>query len=174
MKKRILWVTETAVLVALLVVLQGVTKAGGQYVTGSCVNMVLGVAVLVAGLWSGVTVAILSPFFAFLLGIGPQLLPIVPAIAVGNLIFVLVLWAIAGPKSQPLWRRIVAWLAAAVCKFGTLYLIVVCLLCRLLPLKEAQVATFTVMFSWPQLATALIGGAVAMLLAPMLRKALKR
>ena len=33
----------------------------------------------------------LSPFFAFLLGIGPQLLPIVPAIAVGNAVFAVLL-----------------------------------------------------------------------------------
>ena len=76
--KRILWITETAVMTALLIVLQTATKAGGQYVTGSCVNAVLAVSVLAVGVWSGVVVALLSPFFAFLLGIGPQLLPIVP------------------------------------------------------------------------------------------------
>ena len=42
--KRILWITETAVMTALLIVLQTATKAGGQYVTGSCVNAVLAVS----------------------------------------------------------------------------------------------------------------------------------
>ena len=66
------YLTETAVLTALLIVLQAVTKPAGQYVTGACVNAVLAVSALVVGLWSGVTVAVLSPVFAFLLGIGPQ------------------------------------------------------------------------------------------------------
>ena len=44
--KRILWITETAVMTALLIVLQTAAKAGGQYVTGSCVNAVLAVSVL--------------------------------------------------------------------------------------------------------------------------------
>ena len=67
-----------------------------------------------------------------------------------------------------------AVLAAAVCKFGALYLLVVKLLCTVLPLKEPQIAAFTVMFSYPQLVTALAGGAVGLLLAPVLRRALKR
>ena len=94
MKKQILWITETAVMLALLVTLQALTKAAGQYVTGSCVNLILAVTALTAGLGSGAAAAALSPFFAFLLGIGPQLLPIVPAIALGNLAYVVLLWAL--------------------------------------------------------------------------------
>ena len=89
MKNKILWITRTAVMLALLVVVQYVTsfipKPVQQYVTGSCVNAVLAVAVLMSGFWSGTAVAVVSPFVAFLFGIGPQLLPIVPAIAAGNL-----------------------------------------------------------------------------------------
>ena len=55
--------TETAVMTALLIVLQAVTKPAGQYITGACVNAVLAVSVLAAGLWSGITVALLSPLF---------------------------------------------------------------------------------------------------------------
>ena len=69
MKKKTLWLTETAMLIALLIVLQAVTKSWGQIVTGSFVNTVLALSVLTVGLWSGVTVAALSPFFAFMLGI---------------------------------------------------------------------------------------------------------
>lgn len=172
--RQALWITETAAMTALLIVLQIATKAAGQYVTGTCVNAVLAVSVLTVGLWSAVAVALLSPFFAFLLGIGPQLLPIVPSIALGNLVFVLVLGLLAGGRNIPLWRQGTAWLAAAFAKFGVLYLLVVKLLCALLPLKEAQTAMFTVMFSYPQLVTALAGCGVALLLAPVLRRALKR
>ena len=55
-----------------------------------------------------------------------------------------------------------------------LYLVVVQLLCRVLPLKQPQIDTFTAMFSVPQLITALVGGAVAMLIVPVLKKALHR
>lgn len=173
MKKKLLWITETAVLTALLVTVQALTKAGGQFVTGSCVNAVLAVAVLAAGLWSGVTVALISPFLAFLLGIGPQLAAIIPAIALGNLVFVVTLWLLAG-KTAPVWKRVAAWAVAALAKFLTLYLVVVQVLCNVLPLKEQQVATFSAMFSWPQLVTALIGGGVALLITPVLRKALRK
>ena len=46
MNKKTLWITETAVMIALLVALQWATKPLGQFVTGSCVNLVLGVSVL--------------------------------------------------------------------------------------------------------------------------------
>ena len=172
--RRVLWITETAVMTALLIILQTATKPAGQYVTGSCVNAVLAVSVLAAGVWSGAVVALLSPFFAFLLGIGPQLLPIVPSIAVGNLVFVLLLGLLAEGRALPLWRRGAAWLAAAAGKAAVLYLLVVKLLCTVLPLQEPQAAAFSAMFSYPQLVTALVGGGLGLLLAPMLRRALKR
>ena len=64
MNKKIRWITETAILLALLVTLQALTKGFGQLVTGSCVNAILAVAVLVAGLGSGVTIGIVSPVLA--------------------------------------------------------------------------------------------------------------
>ena len=171
MKKRILWVTETAVMLALLIVLQWATKPLGQIVTGSCVNAVLVAAVLLGGLWCGVTVALVSPFCAFLLGIGPQLIAIIPAIALGNGVLVLVLHFVYG---KTVWRRALAWLGAAVCKSAALYLVVVQLLCRVLPLKQPQIDTFTAMFSAPQLVTALIGGGLVLLIMPALKKALNK
>lgn len=171
MKKRILWITETAVMLALLIVLQWATKPLGQIVTGSCVNAVLAVSVLLGGLWCGITVALASPLCAFLLGIGPQLIAIIPAIALGNAVLVLVLHFVYGKN---IWRRALAWLGAAVAKFGVLYLVVVQLICRVLPLKQPQIDTFTAMFSAPQLVTALIGGGLALLIVPVLKKALRR
>jgi len=173
-KRRVLLITETAAMIALLIVVQAVTKPAGQYVTGTCVNAVLAVSVLTAGLWSGITVAVLSPFFAFLLGIGPQLMPITPSIAVGNVVFVLLLSLLAGGKDLPLWRKLAAWVTAAAAKFAVLYVLVVKVLCSVLSLPEPQVAAFTVMFSYPQLITALAGGGIALLLVPVLKRALKR
>ena len=173
MKNKTRWITETAIMLALLVILQATTKSAGQLVTGSCVNAVLAVSVLVSGLSSGLTVALVSPFVAFLLGIGPQLLPIVPAIALGNAVYVLMLSRLAGRKAQ-IWRQVLALAGSAGAKFLTLYLVVVKLLCSILPLKAPQITTFSTMFTWPQLITALIGGAAALLIVPVIRKALHR
>ena len=41
-------------------------------------------------------------------------------------------------------------------------------------LKEPMLKALPATFSWPQLITALIGGAVALLIVPVLRKALKK
>lgn len=170
MNKKTLWLTRTAMLIALLLVLQSVTKGGGQYVTGSCVNAVLAVAALVAGIGSAAVVALVSPFAALFLKITPLPLPIVPAIALGNLVYVTILWVILKKHKLMSVSGVVAWIVAAVCKFLTLYLVVVKLLCNLLTLKPQQVTMFTAMFSWPQLVTALVGGGAALLIATALRR----
>lgn len=169
MKEKTLWITKTAMLLALLIVLQAITRGFSQLVTGSCVNAILALSALMVGISGGIIIAVISPFMAFVLGIGPQLLPIVPAIAAGNVVFVVALWALThNHRNEKKWH-LLAWCVSAVCKFLTLYVIVVQLLCHMLPLKEAQIAVFSTMFSWPQLITALIGGAVALLVAPKLR-----
>lgn len=181
MKKKIWWITETAVMLALLVTLQTLTKPMGQLVTGSFVNAVLAVTVLVAGLYSGVTVALISPVLAYLLGIAPQILT-VPAIMVGNTVYVVLLYFIAGTDSKKVLRRAAAWIIAATVKFATLYAIVVWLICgvfaeRLMDagtLKAPMLNMLPATFSWPQLITAMIGGAVALIIAPLIRKALDK
>lgn len=181
MRKRILWITETAVMLALLVALQAATKGLSQFVTGSCVNAVLAITVLLGGLSSGITVAVISPIMAFLLGIAPQVLT-VPAIMVGNTLFVVVLYFIAGKDHKDIFRQVAAWIGAAAAKFAAMYAIVVWLICGVLSqkliaagaMKPPMVTKLPAMFSWPQLVTALIGGAVALLLVPTLRKALKK
>ena len=71
MKNKTVYIVYTAMLTALLVAVQWATSGMGQLVTGSCVNTVLGVSALVFGFWSALVVALVSPFCAFLLGIGP-------------------------------------------------------------------------------------------------------
>ena len=181
MNKKIRWVTETAIMLALLVTLQALTKGFGQFVTGSCVNAVLAVAVLVGGLGCGLTVALISPVLAFLLGIAPQILT-VPAIMAGNAVFVVLLHFVADRSGKNVVRQIIAWLAAAVSKFAVLYAIVVWLICGVLAesllasgmLKKPMLSALPATFSWPQLVTALIGGAVALVIVPVLRKALHK
>ena len=181
MNKKIRWITETAIMLALLVALQALTKPMGQLVTGSCVNAVLAISALLGGLGCGLTVALISPVLAFLLGIAPQILT-VPAIMVGNSVFVVLLHLLADKSGKKLLKQVIAWVVAAAAKFAALYAIVVWLLCGVLSqsllaagvMKEPMLKMLPATFSWPQLFTALIGGAVALLLVPVLRKALKK
>ena len=186
MRKKILWITETAVMLAMLVALQALTKPMGQLVTGSCVNAVLAIAALVGGLSCGLTVALVSPVLAFLLGIAPQIVT-VPAIMVGNSVFVVLLHFLADKTGKKIGKQVVAWASAAVAKFAVLYLLVVQVICGLASgallgqklgenvlLAPPMLQKLPAMFTWPQLFTALIGGAVALLIVPVLRKALHK
>lgn len=178
---KVLWMAETAILLALLIVLQAITKGFGQFVTGSCVNAVLAIAALFGGLWCGVVIAVISPVLAFLLGIAPQILT-VPAIMAGNTVFVVLLHFVAGKNGLAIWRQILAWISAATAKFITLYVLVTGIICGLAAeslmqaglLKAPMLKMLPATFSWPQLVTALVGGGVALALVPVLRKALKR
>ena len=183
MRKKVLWITETAAMLALLLCLQWLgsqipTPLVKQLVTGSCVNTVLAVTALFVGLSGGLVVAFVSPVLAYALGIAPQILT-VPAIMVGNAVFVVVLHFVSGRKP---WQQTVAWVGAAVAKFAVLYAIVVWLICGVFSegllaagrLKPPMLQALPATFSWPQLVTALIGGALALVLAPILRKALHK
>ena len=181
MRKKIRWITETAVMLALLVCLQALTKPMGQLVTGSCVNAVLAVSALVGGLSCGLVVALCSPVLAYLLAIAPQILT-VPAIMVGNTVFVVLLSLLADKSGKKIVKQIIAWITAAAAKFAALYAIVVWLICGVLSesllssgaLKAPTLKALPATFSWPQLFTALIGGAVALIITHVLRKALRK
>jgi hypothetical protein len=181
MSKKIRWITETAVMLALLVCLQALTKPMGQLVTGSCVNAILAVSALVGGLSGGLVVALCSPVLAFLLGIAPQILT-VPAIMAGNSVFVILLSVLADKTGKNMIKQIIAWIVAAAAKFAALYAIVVLLICGVLSenllaagvLKAPMLNALPATFSWPQLITALIGGAVALSITPVLKKALHK
>jgi Trk-type K+ transport system membrane component len=191
MNKKIRWITETAVMLALLICLQWVgsqipepmTK---QLMTGSCVNAVLAITVLVAGMSSGITVALISPVCAYLFGIAPNFVTVLP-IMLGNVCFVVLLRLISGAHQKPVWRQPVALVTAAGVKFGVLYFLVVKVICdiasgALLGKKLGEVVVLAppmlkmlpTMFAWPQLVTALIGGGIALLITPVLRKALRK
>lgn len=184
--KKTMWITRTGVLLALLLALQwatlGTKAFAGQYITGSLVNCVLAVSALTAGLSSGLVIALLSPIFAYLLGIAPQLV-VVPAIMAGNCALVLVLWAV-GRGDAPMWRKAVAVVLAAVCKFVVLYLLVVQVICGVgasfllgqsffgAPvLLQPMIQALPLTFSWPQLVTALIGGVLGILVSKILTRA---
>jgi uncharacterized membrane protein len=173
-KKKIFWITRTAIFIALLVVIQAATAPFKvTLLTGSLVNMILVVSVMTCGFSSGLIVSVISPFLAMLFGIGPQLWPIVLLIALGNTVLVL-LWYLICKKAlkEKLVGYIAALAAAAVGKFLFLYVSIVQLaLPLILKLPEKQAAALSATFSVPQLITALIGGVLAILVLPVIRKA---
>ncbi|MBR3978052.1 MAG: hypothetical protein IKJ94_00320, partial [Oscillospiraceae bacterium] len=83
---------------------------------------------------------------------------------------------------KQLWRQALALISAAVIKFVALYGIVAGVICGLLAdsllssgaLKAPMLKVLPVTFGVPQLFTALIGGGVAMLIVPVLRRALRK
>ena len=191
MNKKIQWITQTAVMLALLICLQWVgsfvpDQLTKQLITGSLVNCVLAVTVLFVGMSSGITVALISPICAFLFGIAPNFITVAP-IMLGNVCYVVLLKRIIGKTWKPFWKQPVALISAAVVKFGVLYLLVVELICGvasgvLLGKKLGQTVLLAppmlkmlpTMFAWPQLVTALIGGTLALLIVPVLRKAYRK
>lgn len=180
MKTKTLWLTRTAAMLALLIVLQWVTKPLGQYITGSCVNAVLAITCLFAGMSSGIVVALLSPVFACLLGIAPNVVT-VPAIMVGNTVYVVVL-SILSKNGRSIARRIAGLILASLAKFATLYVLVVVITCGPASgvlmgagiLKAPMLKLLPATFSWPQLITALTGGTIALPIVPVLKKALNK
>ena len=174
-KSNALWITQTAIMIALIVVIQATTSGLGQFDTGSLVNLILILTVALAGFTSGLTVACLSPIFAFIFGIGPQFPQIIACIMAGNAVLVTAWWLILGKNGHTQYPRVAAAaLVAALLKFTILWLLVVKIVAPLasnIPAPAKQ--NLAKMFSTPQLITALIGGGIACLLLPQLAKALK-
>lgn len=178
--RKLLWITRTAAMLAALIVLQALTKPLGQLVTGSCVNAILAITALTAGMSSGAAVALLSPVFAWLLKIAPQ--PVtVPVIMVGNLCYVAILACVNTGKGCSRGKALALWLGSAAAKTAVLYVLAVQVVCGLAAdallaaglLEAPMLKALPVTFSWPQLVTALAGGALALVIAPSIKKAMK-
>jgi len=175
-KQTILWITRTAVFIALLVAAQIVTAPfGNSIITGSIVNLILIISVMISGVSSGVCIAVISPVMAKLVGIGP-LWSLIPFIIIGNAVLVTI-WHFVGNKvfKGEMASYISALIIAAVAKFIVLYISIVKIAIPFfLGLPEKQAATISAMFSVPQLITASIGGVIAVMVLPVLKKAVNR
>jgi len=178
-KKRILWITQTAIFIALLVSAQAITRPLGQFVTGSCVNFILVTACILLGLSSASVVAIISPLFAFLI-IGIPAFPLlIPFMMAGNLVLVIIIYFVSGKSFDNLTRKsyiriCLAIAIGAISKFLVLYIGIVQIALTLIPeINQPQIDAMSAVFSWPQLVTAFIGSSLAITVMPTLKKALK-
>lgn len=120
----------TAILIALTVVFQllrpvlGGSNIISTYIIGSLINLSLIVAACVVGLWSGVSVAVITPIIALLQN--HKQLPMIPWIIVGNLVLVVLfaLWAKKDQKTLKIeWVRwMIVGVVAAVLKYAVITL----------------------------------------------------
>ncbi len=178
-KKVTVWVAEAALLLALLVVVQLLTFAipksiplVSQLFTGSLVNMVLIVGVGSVGFSGSAVAAVASPLLAYAFGqmTFPQMIPVV---AIGNLIIVTVLWLFLRPsdaETPSTGRSILGIVVGAAVKTAFLWGATVW---AILPMffagKSSIAGKLSMMFSWPQAITAVIGGILALLVLPAIR-----
>jgi len=168
MKNSIRFITRTALLLAVAVAFQifGKFIPYNNFVVGPVVNAVLIVATAISGIWSGTAISVIAPLvsaFTNKAPIAPFIIAFSPFIALGNFVIVLA-YHLLKKKS-----RILAVVAGAAVKFVVLYASVT-LFTSLVQMPPQMAATLTNLFSWPQLVTALTGGAVALAVLAAIEK----
>ncbi|NLO47493.1 MAG: ECF transporter S component [Clostridiales bacterium] len=162
------FVARTAILLALCLVVQQF-KTLSQFITGPLVNLILIIAALAVGLWSGVIIAVLSPVAAFLITPSP-VLRLVPQLIImimfGNVLIVLFTWLF---REKKLW---IGLAIGSVLKAGALTLSLHFIIFPFFGdvLKEPQRIALSAMFSYNQLITAAIGSLICVLIWPRLKK----
>ncbi len=178
------FLVRTALLLAIAVLFQNLrlligTGLAATIVIGSLVNLTLFVAAGTVGWYGGTAVGLLTPVVAFLQG--HLALPVlIPFVAAGNIVLVVAFALVErGANTQGrLWTGVAV---ASVLKTIALYGLIVLLFVGVmlpgmgLPAEKAKAMTaaLSLSFSWPQLVTALLGGAVAVPVLRALRQALK-
>ena len=153
-------ITKSAVLLALALIFQVGFMPFAQPVVGPLVNMVLLVAVLTTGPVTACFIGCLTPVAAFSLGIMP-IFPVVPVIMLGNLLYVLTFSLL---KQKSLLAGVAG---AAVVKTLAMAVTIRLLAKYLVPLLPMPIIAA---LSMPQLYTALLGGAMALLVNRYLPK----
>lgn len=148
---------------------------GNTIITGSVVNMILIISVMTCGVATGLTVAVIAPVMSKLLGIGP-LWSLIPVIAVGNAVLIL-LWHIIGNRKTK--NKYIAYVPALIIAAGVKALVLHVGVVRIaiplfLNLSEQQASVISNMYSLSQFVTALTGGVCAAIILSTLKKAIKR
>jgi len=131
-----------------------------QWITGPIINAIFVLALFLTGIRSALIICLIPSLMAMSGGLFPVILaPAVPFIMVGNAIFVLTIdWFYnkAKDSNQGYWLGIVF---GAALKFVWLFLSV-SFISRLL-IKQELAVKVAEMMSWPQFATAVMGGMIA-------------
>ena len=128
---------------------------------GSLVNACLVIAVLRTDLKAGSVIAVAAPVFAYLEGMLP--LPFfIPVVAVGNLVYVVFIWAL---QQYGLRKLYIAAFLKAIVLFGGFSLLFALVQ---VPPKITHMILFAM--SWPQIVTGIIGLVVGYAVSQRLKK----
>lgn len=152
------WIARTAILLAVLIVVQLLLRfipdpVSRQIITGSLVNFILLFACIQIDVYSGVIIGLISPVLAYFVGI-QGFPPIIPFIILGNAVYVAIFALLKG--RNPNWfQTILGFTLGALLKFALLALAAKYLVKAPAPVAQAM--------SIPQLTTALIGGVLVFL-----------
>ena len=154
------FITRTALLLALVIVFQMVGRSipNNNFIVGPLVNACLLISTALAGVWSGIIISFLAPFTSLINNHAPvaaALLPFAPFVGAGNAIYVISFYLLR--KKSP----IAGIGIGSILKFGFLYGAITLFL-RILSFPKFAKALL-LLFGWPQLITALIGGVVALI-----------
>ncbi len=160
----------TSVLLALAIASQFM-KTMSVYFTGSIINLILFMAVLFTGVGCASVIALVTPLTSFLITGSPIMaaMPLVlPAVMLGNEVLVLVVGSL---KKRPLPLRVVCACVVKTAVMGLLIsLIIIPVFGPASSLPEKALAAAKVTFSLTQLITALIGGVIACIIFPLVKK----
>lgn len=160
-------ITRTALFLVVTLLLQGlrlvipVPPQISLFFIGSLVNACLVIAVLRTDLKAGSVIAVAAPIFAYFEGMLP--LPFfIPVVAVGNLIYVVFIWAL---QQYGLRKLYIAAFLKAIVLFGGFSLLFALVQ---VPPKITHMILFAM--SWPQIVTGIIGLVVGYAVSQRLKK----
>lgn len=171
-------ITRTAVLLAVILVIQ-CFKNFSVWISGPVVNAVLIIAVLGAGLWSGILLSVISPITSYLITGAPIMaltkFTLFPVIMLGNIAIVVGVYIfmnrgklglVFGMFAGSVVKWLVMWAAVSLLVFPAF--------ADVIAGKPALVTALTWTFTHFQLIAALIGSVIAYLIWIPLKKFLKK
>lgn len=172
MKNRTKFITRTALLLAVAIAFQlfGKFIPYNNFIVGPIVNAVLIIATASAGFWSGAAISVIAPLvsaFTNKAAIAPLILAFSPFIIIGNLIIVACFFLLRKKN------KVAGVATGAVLKFGFLYA-AISIFTSIMEMKPQVAITLTNLFSWPQLLTAVIGGAIALAVLKLAGRSLEQ
>lgn len=140
-----------------------------QWLTGPIVNAILILALFLVGIRSALVICLVPSLMALSGGLLPAVLaPVVPFVMISNVILVLSVdyfYNNFRDANKSYWLGV---LLGALLKFAFLYLSVTWI--TKLLLKQELAVKVAQMMSWPQFATAVIGGMIAWVMLKWLRR----
>ena len=181
MKFKVKYITVTAVMIALCILVQLFKNPAFVYMTyctGALINLILIIDTLYCGLTSGTILAVITPVTSFIITGSPLLsaVPaIIPCIMAGNEIIVLFAWFIRRKKYE-LNLLPICLVAGSFAKAGAMTLLIVNWVLPQfgsdLPAKLVKLAKVT--YSTTQLVAALLGTFLACIIWPIVKIAFKK